>query len=66
MAINECFAIMTEAMVSGALDDSTKNNLFTKLLKEAALKRYEGWSDWQAELLVMGIYVSDTPARRKK
>lgn len=66
MAINECFAIMTEAMVSGALDDSTKNNLFTKLLKEAALKRYEGWSDWQAELLEMGIYVSDTPARRKK
>lgn len=66
MAINECFSIMKDAMVSGALDDSTKNNLFTKLLKEAALKRYEGWSDWQAELLEMGIYVSDAPARRKK
>jgi hypothetical protein len=67
-AINESLAIIDDAVFTNLnkLTDSQKNEIFDAIMKEALHKRYDGWEEWNRELLRTCIYFSENATIRKK
>ena len=49
-----------------AKDTGFRKDLFSYLLRECGHKRYEGWSDWRWEFLVIAGEIVQSPQERKK
>ncbi|MDQ0216768.1 hypothetical protein J2S13_003252 [Oikeobacillus pervagus] len=48
------------------INEDQKERIFSTLMKEALHRRYEGWAEWQIDLLKSTILLSDTKGRRQK
>ncbi|WP_240377172.1 cut8/STS1 family protein [Bacillus piscicola] len=66
--IDQALKAINKAIESGVKDmnESERHTLFTALMKEARLKRYDGWTNWRLALMRCCVYLCDTNERRKK
>jgi hypothetical protein len=64
--IEESLAFIREMIEDETLSPVDKESIFTKLIEEAAHRRYEGWTDWRLELIGNCSKLVYTPVLRNK
>lgn len=64
--IDESFYLLKIAVTEESLSDAEKEKFFRALLDEVSHKRYEGWTDWQLELLQTAAELTFTPILREE
>jgi hypothetical protein len=64
--ISSCYDYLGEIVGCKEISQEQKEKISEEMLKEAAHKRFDGWTDWRYDLVELCSKLADTPVIRKK